>query len=310
MADCQLCARTHPDDGCCPKQRTGQVLGGKYTLGPVLGIGGIAAVYAAEHPVLRREIAVKILHERFAKDHELSARFVREARETAAIGHPAFVRVYDAGTTQDGCAFIEMDRLAGTELYSLRKQQGPFEPDRVTALAVQILDALSALHARGVIHRDLKTQNIYVVPGDTGEQIKLLDLGFARVEDGLMLTSKDHILGTPFYISPEQYVDPSGVDARADLFSLGIIMFELLVGDWPYEWQNKRDLLGKVMAGELERHPAARRSDVPAWLDAIVACALAKKREDRFASALAMKAALEQREPPEKTGFLRRMFGR
>ena len=93
-------------------------------------------------------------------------------------------------------------------------------------------------------------------------------------------------------------------------FSLGIIMFELLIGDWPYAWQNKRDLLGKVMAGELERHPAARRPDVPAWLDAIVACALAKKREDRFESALAMKAALEQREPPEKAGLFSRLFGR
>jgi serine/threonine-protein kinase len=308
--DCQLCAGNHPDSNArCPQQRTGQVLGGKYTLGPLLGIGGIAAVYAAEHPILRREIAVKILHRRFAKDRELSARFVREARETAALGHPAFVRVHDAGTTDDGCAFIEMDRLEGQELYALRKATGPMDPDRVARLAIDILDALAALHARGVIHRDLKTQNIYVVPAAFGEQVKLLDLGFARVEDGLMLTSKDHILGTPFYISPEQYLDPSAVDGRADLFSLGVVMFELLTGDWPYEWTNKRDLLSKVMAGELERNPAARRPDVPAWLDGIVACSLAKKREDRFESALAMKAALEAREPPEKGGFLRRLFG-
>ncbi|HEY5934409.1 MAG TPA: serine/threonine-protein kinase [Kofleriaceae bacterium] len=308
--DCQLCAGNHPDESSrCPQQRTGQELGGKYTLGPLLGIGGIAAVYAAQHPILRREIAVKILHRRFAKDQELSARFVREARETAAIGHPAFVRVHDAGTTQDGCAFIEMDRLEGQELYALRKATGPMDPERVAQLAIGILDALAALHARGVIHRDLKTQNIYVVPGPTGEQVKLLDLGFARVQDGLMLTSKDHILGTPFYISPEQYLDPSGVDARADLFSLGVVMFELLTGDWPYEWKNKRDLLSKVMSGELERHPAARRPDVPEWLDAIVACSLAKKREERFESATAMKAALESREPPEKSGFFRRMLG-
>src|SRR5436190_14371401 len=163
MADCQLCGGSHPDDrATCPQSRTGQQLADKYVLGPLLGIGGIAAVYAARHPVLGHELAVKILHKRFAKDAELSARFVREARETAALGHPAFVRVYDAGTTHDGCAFIEMDRLAGHELYSLRKAQGPFAPERVVHIAIGVLDALAALHARGVIHRDLKTQNIYI----------------------------------------------------------------------------------------------------------------------------------------------------
>ena len=308
MADCQLCGGSHGE--ACPQQRTGQLLGEKYVIGPLIGVGGIAAVYAAEHPGLRKHIAVKILHRRFTKDRELAGRFVREARETAALGHPAFVRVYDAGTTEDGCAYIEMDRLEGAELYGLRKAQGTFPPNRVVRIAIDVLDALAVLHARGVIHRDLKTQNIYLVPTlDGGEQVKLLDLGFAKVADELALTSRDHILGTPFYISPEQYLDPTLVDARADLFSLGIVMFELLVGDWPYQWTSKRDLLGKVMKGELERHPAARRPDVPEWLDAIVAQSLAHARTDRFESALAMKAALEAGEPPEKPGLLRRMFG-
>ena len=309
MADCQLCGGTHPDDvAVCPRARTGQQHD-KYTIGPLLGVGGIAAVYLAKHPVLGREVALKILHERFAKDAELTARFVREARETAALGHPAFVRVHDAGTTEDGCAFIEMDRLTGAELYGLRKQQGAFPPERVIHLAIRILDALAALHARGVVHRDLKSQNIYVSPSPDGEQVKLLDLGFAKVEDNLQLTSKEHILGTPLYISPEQYLDPSAVDARADLFSLGILMFELLTNEWPYEWTTKRDLLGKVMKGELERHPRNRREEIPAWLDDIVAKALARDREERFASALAMKAALEQGAPPEKPGLLSRLFG-
>jgi eukaryotic-like serine/threonine-protein kinase len=202
-----------------------------------------------------------------------------------------------------------MDRLEGKELYSLRKEYGPLAPDHVVWIAIQILDALAVLHARGVIHRDLKTQNIYIVPTPQGDQVKLLDLGFAKVEDELKLTSKEHILGTPFYISPEQYLDPHAVDARADLFSLGIVMFETLVGDWPYEWKDKRDLLGKVMKGQLERHPANRRPDVPSWLDAIVAKALSHAREDRFESAVAMKAALEQGPPPEKSGILRRIFG-
>jgi serine/threonine protein kinase len=309
MADCQLCGGSHPDDvAICPHARTGQQHD-KYTIGPLLGVGGIAAVYVAKHPVLGTEVALKILHKRFAKDAELTGRFVREARETAALGHPAFVRVHDAGTTTDGCAFIEMDRLSGAELYGLRKQQGAFPPERVIHLAIQIADALAALHARGVVHRDLKSQNVYVSPSPNGEQVKLLDLGFAKVDDNLQLTSKEHILGTPLYISPEQYLDPSAVDGRADLFSLGIMMFELLTNDWPYEWTTKRDLLGKVMKGELERHPKNRREEIPGWLDEIVAKALARQREDRFESALAMKAALEQGEPPEKPGLLSRLFG-
>ncbi|CAN5763297.1 hypothetical protein BH11MYX2_BH11MYX2_40850 [soil metagenome] len=309
MADCQMCGGTHADDpATCPQYRTGQQHD-KYVIGPLLGIGGIAAVYAAKHPVLGREVALKIIHKRFAKDLELSSRFVREARETAAIGHPAFVRVYDAGTTADGCAFIEMDRLTGRELYEMRKEQGPFPAERVVQLSIKILDAVAALHARGVVHRDLKSQNLYVMPSPNGEQVTLLDLGFAKVEDNMKLTSKDHILGTPLYISPEQYLDPSAVDGRADLFSIGIIMFELLTGQWPYEWESKRDLLGNVMKGNLERHPRKKREDVPVWLDEIVAKALSLKREDRFASALEMKAALEAGEPPRKSGLIGRLFG-
>jgi eukaryotic-like serine/threonine-protein kinase len=259
--------------------------------------------------MLRREIAVKILHKRFTRDAELSARFIREARETAGLGHPAFVRVYDAGTTEDGCPFIEMDRLEGHELYAQRKAHGAFAPERVVHIAVGVLDALAALHARGIVHRDLKSQNIYIVPSPDGDRVMLLDLGFAKVEDSLQLTSKDHVLGTPMYISPEQYLDPSAVDARADLFSLGIVMFELLTGEWPYEWETKRDLLSKVMKGQIERSPASRNAAVPGWLDAIVARALAHKREDRFESALAMKAALTAGERPSRPSFLGRLFG-
>ncbi|MDQ3370597.1 MAG: serine/threonine protein kinase [Myxococcota bacterium] len=312
MADCQLCGANHPDHVVdCPDERTGQTVAGKYVIGPLLGVGGIAAVYAASHPVLRREIALKIIHRRYAKDHELAGRFVREARETAALGHRAFVRVHDAGTTEDGCAYIEMDRLDGRDLYTLRKADGRLAPERVTRIALDVLDALIVLHDRGIIHRDLKSANIYVVPQpDGGEQIKLLDLGFAKVADELQLTQKDQVLGTPFYISPEQYLDPTAVDARADLFSLGIVMFEVLVGDWPYAWETKRDLLGKVMRGELERHPATRCPAVPAWLDAIVARTLSHRREDRYASALEMRAALEQGDPPEKPGLFKRLFGR
>ena len=307
MRDCLLCARDHSGGPeLCPDSRVGQTVAGKYRVEGMVGCGGIAAVYAAHHVPLRRDIALKVIHTRFAKDRELTARFLREARETAAIGHPAFVAVHDTGATEDGCAFIEMDRLEGQDLYSIRKDAGPLPPPRVVAIAIAVLDALDALHARGVIHRDLKSANIYVEAGS--ERVRLLDLGFAKANDGVAMTDPDQLLGTPFYISPEQYLDPSDVDARADLFSLGIVMFELLTGEWPYHWDSKRELLKHVMNGELTRNPAARRPDVPPWLDAIVAKALAHDRADRFASAADMRAALER--GGERPGLLRRLLRR
>ncbi len=306
-ADCQMCGAVHPKWAThCPETRTGETILGKYELGPVLGLGGMAAVYAARHAVLRRDVALKVLHKRFAVDKELGSRFVREARETAATGHPAFVGVHDAGITEDGCAFIEMERLAGHDLYTIRKHEKFIAPERVVKIAIQVLDALEVLHKRNVIHRDLKSANIYIEGAD--ERVKLLDLGFAKASDDLKLTSPNALLGTPFYISPEQYIDPTTVDPRADLFSLGVVMFEVLTGEWPYTYDSKRDLLSKVMFGQLERHPAAKRDTVPQWLDQVVARSLALDREKRYEDAAAMRAALSRK--PTKSGIFRRLFGK
>lgn len=314
MATCQLCDVSHPGEPEeCPERRTGETVAGKYLVGALLGVGGMAAVYSARHAVLQRDIALKILHKRFATDRELSVRIVREARETAAVGHPAFVHVHDAGVTEDGCAYIEMETLDGRDLHSIRKSDGALDPARAVRITVAVLDALEALHARGVIHRDMKSSNIYISPGPDGtETIKLLDLGFAKVEDEHKLTAKNQLLGTPFYISPEQYVDPTSVDARTDLFSLGIVMFEVLTDKWPYSYVSKKELLSKVIKGDLERHPARRRPELPGWLDLIVARALAHDRTERFASASEMKEALERASQPAvaKPSLLRRLFGR
>jgi serine/threonine protein kinase len=315
MSDCQMCGTRHPGEPEeCPEVRTGETINGKYKLGALLGVGGMAAVYTAEHVMLRREIALKVLHKRFASDQELGSRFVREARETAALGGNAFVSVHDAGTTEDGCAFIEMDRLDGKDLYSLRKAEGMLDPMRVVRIAIGVLGALEALHARRVIHRDLKSANVYLVADAGGaEQVKILDLGFAKADDELKLTNRNQLLGTPFYISPEQYIDPTSVDERADLFSLGIVMFEVLTGKWPYTYKARRELLAKVMKGDLERHPAKLRPEIPGWLDLAVARALAHDREKRFESASEMRATLEDGEhavPPQKPSFLRRILGR
>ena len=312
MHACQLCGSKHPGDPDeCPEARTGDLVAEKFEVGPMLGIGGMAAVYSARHRVLRRDVALKILHKRWASDEELAARFVREARATATAGHPAFVEVHDAGTTADGCAYIEMARLDGRDLYTIRRDDGRLEPIRAARIAVAILGGLEALHARATIHRDIKSANIFVVPNADGtETVKLIDLGFAKVVDEHKLTAPEQLLGTPYYISPEQYLDPTTVDHRADLFSLGIVLFEVLTGGWPYTYSNRQDLLAKVLNGVLERHPAMREVDVPDWLDAVVARALAHRREDRFANAAEMRAALEPHLAPTRPSLLRRMFRR
>ncbi len=308
MAGCQMCASSHeggPDT--CPTLRVGQLIANKYQLVELIGSGGIAAVYAAHHKLLRRDVALKILHPRFAQDPELATRFVREARETAALGHPAFVGVHDAGVADDGCAFIEMDRLEGNDLWSLRETNGVMEPMRAVRVAISVLDGLDALHRRSVIHRDLKSANIFIEAGT--DRVVLLDLGFVKVTDEHALTDPEQLLGTPLYISPEQCFDPRQVDGRADLFSLGVVLFENLTGGWPYAWSSKRDLLKRVMSGDMERHPAKRRPEIPAWLDDVVARSLAFDREQRFANAAEMRAALERGPRTQRPSLLRRLLG-
>ncbi len=308
MPGCQLCGGEHAvGPEACPEKRVGELIAGKYQIESLLGCGGICAVYAAHPVTLRRDVALKIIHSRFARDVELGARMVREARETGAMGHTAFVAVHDAGIAEDGCAYIEMARLEGRDLYTIRTADGPLLPDRAVTIAIDVLDALEALHARGVIHRDLKSSNIYVEPG---EKVKLLDLGMAKVADEYNVTAPNQLLGTPFYISPEQLFDPRSVDGRTDIFALGVVLFEVLTGEWPYHYDTKKALLKRVMKGEIERHPAARNEEVPIWLDQIVARALAFDREQRFATAAEMRAALERGSRKKSPSLLKRLFGR
>jgi eukaryotic-like serine/threonine-protein kinase len=307
MAGCQMCGADHdagPDR--CPTSRVGRTVANKYKLVSLIGCGGIAAVYEAHHALLRRDVALKILHPRFAKDPELAMRFVREARETAAIGHPAFVAVHDAGVDEDGCAFIEMARLEGRDLFSIREAEGSIEWARAVKVAIDVLSGLEALHRRGVIHRDLKSANIFIEAGT--DRVRLLDLGFAKVTDEHAVTDPEQLLGTPLYISPEQCFDPRQVDGRADLFSLGIVLFETMTGTWPYTWASKRELLRHVMKGELERHPAKRRAEIPAWLDDIVARSLAFDRDKRWSNATEMRQALERGGRTQRPSLLKRLL--
>ncbi len=308
MAGCQMCGADHEGGPqTCPHTRVGRVVANKYEIVSLIGCGGIAAVYEAHHRSLRRDVALKILHPRFAKDPELANRFVREARETAALGHPAFVAVHDAGVAEDGCAYIEMARLEGRDLWSIREAEGVIDPARAVAIAIEVLSGLEALHARGVVHRDLKSANVFIEAGT--QRVKLLDLGFAKATDEHAMTDPEQLLGTPLYISPEQCFDPRQVDGRADLFSLGVLLYENLTGVWPYTWSSKRDLLKKVMTGTMERHAKTKRPEVPPWFDEAIARSLAFDREKRFASAVEMRAVIERGGGrPQRSSLIKRLL--
>jgi serine/threonine-protein kinase len=291
---CALCDDLHPEGAReCPARRVGTTVAGKYHLTGILGIGGMAAVYEARHTLLGRTVALKMVHWDRSKDVELAGRFLREAREMAGLGHVCIPAVHDTGIAEDGSPYIEMERLVGETLYALRKREGQFSPARTVAITGQILDALTLIHARNMIHRDLKSPNVFVLRDPGYERVKILDFGFAKVADGQALTRANQLLGSPMFMAPEQCIDPTQVDARADIYSLGVIMFELLTGQWPISFTSKRELIRKVMQGEVTRNPREVRPDVPPRLDALVARALARNRQSRPASAGEMRCELD-----------------
>jgi len=292
-ASCDYCDDLHPKGGLeCPGRRVGQVIAGKYRVDQILGIGGFGAVYAAEHLSLGRAVALKILPPRYAADGGPGGRFARGPGAGAGLGHPGVVAVRDAGVGDDGCCWMEMEHLEGRDLYRALKSDGPLPVAAAVALGLAVLDVLAAAHERGIVHRDLKSPNIFLAQSAAGVVVKLLDFGFAKIDDDQALTRPGALLGSLLYMSPEQYQNPSLVDGRTDLYALGVILFEALTGRWPVEWKSKGELRRKIMTGDLERHPRGRRADVPEWLDAVVARAMAPDLRVRFASAKDMHAAL------------------
>lgn len=273
----------------------GRVLGGKYRLVGWLGTGGMATVYEGRHVDLeRRSYAIKVLHRELAGHVDVVDRFRSEADEVSALRHPGIVDVTDFGREDDGTVFLVMEKLDGMPLDRFLDEVRP-SIERVVRLISPALDALSVAHERGLVHRDLKPQNLFVSRGADGtERIKILDFGIAKVLHAEQPRTHDGmLLGTPRYMSPEQIRNPGAVDRRADIYSMGVTLYELLTGVPPVGGETPIEIIAKVSAGEIDRHPRERRPDVPPWLDALVARAMALDREGRFATALEMKEALE-----------------
>lgn len=261
---------------------------GPYRVLRLLGEGGMGAVYEGVHQTIERRVAIKLLHPEYAHNRETTERFLNEARAVNRIGHPGIVQVTDHGLLPDGSAYIVMELLSGETLaHRIASVHGKMPVGEVLSLGVQIASALAAAHEKGIVHRDVKPQNIMMVSDPqmpTGERIKLLDFGLAKVSregaGGLLKTSSNAVLGTPLYMSPEQCAGAGKVDARTDVYSLGCVMYEMLSGSPVFRAEGAGQVLGMHMFKEPEplRH---RVSGLPPQVARLVHKLLTKERNHR-----------------------------
>lgn len=277
---------------------------GPYHLKRLLGRGGMGEVYEAEHTVKEWTVAVKLLSESFSSDPVFRERLKREARTAGRLQEPHVVPVHDYGEI-DGQMFLEMRLVEGTDLDSVLKRFGPLTPPRAVAIITQIASALDAAHAAGVMHRDIKPQNILVTRDDFAY---LVDFGIASATTDEKLTQLGTAVGTWKYMAPERFSDAE-VTYRADIYALACVLFECLTGSPPYRADSAGVLVSAHMTGPIPT-PSTQRPGVPKAFDAVIARGMAKRPEDRFASAgdlaLAAKEALSNPDQDRAATILRR----
>lgn len=277
----------------------GQTIG-NYKVVEQIGEGGMGVVFMAEHPVIGRKVAIKLLHASFAHDPETVARFFNEARAIHMIRHHNIVEILDFGQTTDGQPYFTMELLSGQSL-AARIEEGPVPAAEAVAIVSQICDALQAAHDKNVIHRDLKPHNVYLVGADKPPEVKILDFGVAKMTSGWGETSESggrsvktrtgSLMGTPLYMSPEQCRGSGRLDHRTDIYSLAVILFEMISGRPPFVAEGVGELFAKHM---LEAPPslATLIPDTPPHIVRAVARALSKDIDDRFPDMKTMRAAL------------------
>ncbi len=297
MKACPKCGTEYPDTTTlCPSdgialEKTGdsligKTLAGKYRIDERLSEGGMGTVYRGTHVLMDKTVAVKVLRPSLAADEKIVARFSREARAASRINHPHALSVTDFGENEDGVVFLIMEYLSGQTLKQVIRNEGPMALSRVVEIIKQVGGALDDAHSQGVVHRDLKSDNIMLITATSADYAKVLDFGIAKIKeaDGDYdpgLTSPDLVIGTPQYMSPEQCSQAPDIDARSDIYSLGIIIFEMLVGHVPFTGESPTVIMLKQM-----QHPPPsltdERSDVPTAVATVVKKALEKRPEHRY----------------------------
>src|SRR5213592_1311943 len=258
---------------------------GRYRIMRKLGTGGMANVYLAEDQELGRRVAIKILDDRHASDEQFIERFRREAKNAAGLSHPNIVSIYDRGEAE-GTYYIAMEYLDGRSLKELIVSRGPAPVHVAIDYARQILAAVRFAHRHGIVHRDIKPHNVLV---DAEGRLKVTDFGIARA-GGSQMTEAGSIIGTAQYLSPEQ-AKGAPVDQTSDIYSVGIVLYELLTGTVPFTGETPVEIAMKHLS-QTPEPPSAKRPEVPHDLDLVVLRALAKDPADRYQSSEEMDADL------------------
>ncbi|MEP6655301.1 MAG: protein kinase [Myxococcales bacterium] len=272
---------------------------GNYKVVQQIGEGGMGVVYLAEHPVIGRKVAIKLLHNSFAKDSETVARFFNEARAIHLIAHPNIVEILDFGQTTEGQPYFIMEYLSGESLAE-RIARGPVPPDEAVTIVSQICDALQAAHDKKIVHRDLKPHNVYLLDHNGRQIVKILDFGVAKMSTGWdaaqsggqsVKTRTGSLMGTPLYMSPEQCRGSGKLDHRTDIYSLAVILFEMISKRPPFVAEGVGELFAKHM---LEPAPSLAEfaPATPPYIVRAVARALSKDLDDRFSDMNAFRDAL------------------
>jgi serine/threonine-protein kinase len=274
------------------EQLIGLTIGGRYLIKGILGEGGMGTVYDAEHLGLSRQVAIKVLSPSQAKKRVAVKRFQQEARAAGAIGHPNICEVYDLGQLDDASPYLVMERLAGQTLAERIQKEGGLPFPDVIEIMTQVLSGLQAAHEKGIIHRDIKPENIFLARRIGAPPIiKLLDFGVSKMmpefqtgEDQLDLTRTGMVMGTPYYMSPEQARGERNLDGRVDVYACGVVMYEAIAGKRPFLAPNYNALLLAII-NTTPRSLREVRPNTPPELELIITHAMAKNRVDRYASA-------------------------
>jgi eukaryotic-like serine/threonine-protein kinase len=273
----------------------GEVIGGKYRLERRLAEGGMGVVFSATHVELEHRVAIKFIRPELTGKEDVVVRFLNEARASAQLASHHIARVIDAGRTGAGFPYLVMDYLLGEDLGTVLQQRGVLAPHEAAAYVLQTCEALAVAHAAGIVHRDIKPENLFVtVDGSDTPCVKVLDFGISKHLAGDptgSLTRPGTSLGSPEYMSPEQMTD-RGVDTRADIWALGVVLFELLTGQRPFEGQSMAEICAAVLRDGAPL-PSRKRPDLNPAFDAIVSRCLKKDPSDRYGSVAELARDLE-----------------
>ena len=314
MKYCPACHKTYPGDyNVCPADQTGlqnshelqpgMIIRNKYQILERIGIGGMGAVYRGRHITFNELCAIKIVNDSIAGDANFLQRFQTEAVVTRKLRHPNAVRVDDFDYTEDGRPFIVMELVEGRNIGEILQAEGPFRVPRAIRIAVQVARALGVAHKLGVVHRDIKPANIILTTDEQGnENAKVLDFGIAKLREaagdtqpGMTMTGM--VVGTPLYMSPEQFMGKKAgeIDGRTDLYSLGVVLYQMVTAQLPFEGETIYSLMMQHMEGTVRPpHEAAPDQQIPDSLSQVILKSIDKAREKRFQTADEFVAALEQ----------------